>query len=119
MLLDAALAGRYELLLSVPLALEYEAVLTRAPHLMKSGLSERNVHDLLDAVIAVARQVHLHFRWRPALNDPDDDMVLETAVNGGADVLVTANIRDFAVTSKKFGIEAVLPKQAWKRVSVQ
>jgi len=40
--------------------------------------------------------VHLRFLWRPRLKDPADEMVLETAVNGGADRLVTFNMRHLA-----------------------
>src|ERR1700736_2137255 len=84
-LLLAALNQRFELLLSVPLILEYEAVLTRQQHLAACGLSSAEVGRVLDDLAAVARPVRLAFRWRPRLCDPDDDMVLETAINGSAD----------------------------------
>jgi hypothetical protein len=48
-------------------------------------LSARDVAVLLDAVAAVAEPVKLAFLWRPTLPDADDDMVLETAVNGRAE----------------------------------
>src|SRR6266851_2864392 len=83
-LLLAALNQQFELLLSVPLMLEYEAVLTRAQHLAVCGLSSAEVGRVLDDLAAVARPVRLAFRWRPRLPDPDDDMVLETAINGSA-----------------------------------
>jgi predicted nucleic acid-binding protein len=74
-LLLAALDRRFELLLSVPLVLEYEAVLTRPQHLAACGLSRSEVGRVLDDLAAVARPVRLAFRWRPRLSDPDDDMV--------------------------------------------
>jgi len=37
----------------------------------------------------------VHLRWRPQLRDPDDGLVLEAAVNGRADALVTDNVKDF------------------------
>jgi predicted nucleic acid-binding protein len=43
--------------------------------------------------------VHLHYLWRPQLRDPADEMVLETALNGRADALVTLNIGDFAAAA--------------------
>ena len=52
----------------------------------------------------VAEPVRLAFLWRPVLKDPNDEMVLETAVNGRADRLVTFNRRDFATVRKLFGI---------------
>ena len=78
--------------------------MTRPEHQKVSGLSVREVQMLLDAFAAVAEPVRLAFSWRPMLLDPDDDMVLETAVNGGADAIVTFNPRDFATASAQFGI---------------
>ena len=65
-LLLAALNQRFELLLSVPLILEYEAVLTRPQHLAACGLSSTEVGRVLDDLAAVARPVRLAFRWRPS-----------------------------------------------------
>jgi predicted nucleic acid-binding protein len=79
-------------------------------------LSTSEVGILLDAVASVGEPVRLAFLWRPTLRDPDDDMVLETAVNGQADAIVTFNYRDFALASKGFGIEILLPGVAVKRL---
>ncbi len=115
-LLVAALERRLTLLVSVPLMIEYQAVMIRPVHLAASRLSEADVGVLLDAVIAVADPVRLAFLWRPAVRDPDDDMVLEAAVNGQADAIVTFNIRDFGITAARFGIEVLSPGDALKRL---
>lgn len=94
-LLIAAFEKRFELLLSVPLLIEYEAVLTRKEHLRAAGLKAAEVAELLDALAAISEPVVPSFRWRPLLRDPNDDMVFEAAFNGQADVLVTFNKRDF------------------------
>ncbi len=94
-LLVAALEKKFELLLSVPLMIEYESVLTRKEHLKAAGLKEAEVKELLDALAAVAEPVVPSFRWRPMLRDPNDDMVFEAVLNGQADLLVTFNKRDF------------------------
>jgi putative PIN family toxin of toxin-antitoxin system len=107
---------RFELLLSVPLILEYEAVLTRPEHLAVAGLSADEVGQVLDDLSAVARPVRLAFRWRPTLPDPDDDMVLETAVNGNATAIVTFNQRDFAETGRKFRCSTLLPADALRLI---
>jgi hypothetical protein len=109
-LLRSALERRrgLTLLVSVPLLIEYEAVMTRAEHLGAAGLSAADVGSLLDAVAAVAEPVRLAYLWRPALPDADDDMVLEAAVNGRADGIVTFNLADFGPAAERFGI-AVLP----------
>jgi len=107
-----ALQRRFTLLLSVPLAFEYEAVLTRDSHMQAAGLSLADISVLLDAVVAVAEPVRLRYLWRPALRDPDDDMVLETAVNGRADVLATFNLRDFGSVGSQFGLHVCRPADA-------
>jgi len=110
-LLVAALEKRMTLLASVPLMIEYEAVLTRPEHLQVSGLSVREMNTMLDAVAAVAEPVRLSFLWRPTLTDPDDDMVLETAMNGQADYLVTFNQQDFDEQAAKLGCPVALPRK--------
>lgn len=111
-LLLAALTRRFELLLSVPLMLEYEAVLTRAEQLSAFGIGRREVAQVLDDVASIGRPVRLAYRWRPQLPDAKDDMVLETAVNGSADALVTFNVADFVAMSDKFDCRVMLPRAA-------
>lgn len=111
-----ALDGGFDLLASVPLMIEYEAVLTRPEHLAAIGLTPGEVNEILDAIAKVAHPVPLRFLWRPRLKDPSDEMVLETAVNGGADWLVTFNMRHLADAAREFGIRAVRPFEAWKQV---
>lgn len=108
-ILEEALAQGFELLLSVPLIFEYEAVLTRPEHLAASGASVEDVEDVLDGLAAVGRRVRLAFRWRPALPDPNDDMVLETAVNGQAHAIITFNERDFNPVAARFGCRVMRP----------
>jgi len=115
-LLVAGLEGRFTMLASVPLLLEYQAVMSRWEHLTASRLSVADVEALLDAVAAIAEPVHLDFLWRPALADPDDDMVLETGMNGRADAIVTFNRRHFVAVTKRFGIDVVSPADAINRL---
>jgi predicted nucleic acid-binding protein len=72
-------------LASVPVIFEYEAVLTGPEHLETIGLTSGQANEVL---VKVSTPVHLRFLWRPRLKDPADEMILETAVNGGADRLV-------------------------------
>jgi putative PIN family toxin of toxin-antitoxin system len=116
-LLHTALTtDRVRLLISVPLLIEYEAVLTRPEHLRAAGLTAMEIGVLLDAVAAVAEQIRLAFLWRPTLPDIDDDMVLETAVNGRADAIVTFNRRDFATVEAQIGIAVLSPGEAFLRL---
>jgi len=86
-------SGRFEICVSVPLVLEYEAVLFRQARAL--GLSRRDVSDFLDYLCSVARRQPIFFLWRPRLRDPGDDMVLETAVAASCRYIVTFNKRDF------------------------
>jgi predicted nucleic acid-binding protein len=104
------------LLVSVPLLIEYEAVMTRLEHLRAARLSAVDVGVLLDAVARVAEPVRLAFLWRPTLPDVDDDMVLEAAVNGRADGIVTFNRRDFGPAAEQFGIPVLSPGEALQRL---
>lgn len=115
-ILMAARQGRATLLVSVSLALEYEATCREAEHRLAAGLSEREVDVFLDAVMAMAEPVETHFLWRPHLRDPGDEMVLEAAVNGRAHALVTFNVRDFGTAPAQFGVELLLPREAIARI---
>jgi predicted nucleic acid-binding protein len=73
----------------------------------RASLAE--VDEFLAALASRATQVSLYYRIRPQLSDPNDEMVLETAVNGFADAIVTHNIKDFLPESLKFGIPVWTP----------
>ncbi len=115
-LLIEVLGGKASWVCSVPLFLEYEDVLTRAEFLLATGYDKTGVAGFLsDAVVAI-EAVDLHFLWRPQLRDPKDEMVLETAVNGRAEFLVTHNIRDFAEAADRFEVDAITPQDMLRRI---
>jgi len=111
-LLISALRKRFELLLSVPLMLEYEAVLKRPEHLRTAGATRNDIDAILDALAATGVPVTPNFSWRPELSDPGDEMVLEAAVNGQADLIVTFNVTHLRHGARRFGIRAIWPAEA-------
>ncbi len=115
-LLLAADGGALTMLVSVPLFLEYEAVLSRPEHLLATGMTLLAIRDVLDGIARIAEPVRLHYLWRPQLGDVADEMVLETAINGRADCIVTRNVRDFEPVAGGFGIEVILPAEALRRI---
>jgi putative PIN family toxin of toxin-antitoxin system len=98
-------------LASVPLFLEYEAVATRADHLTQSGLTVEETNAVIDALTSVMEPVNLRFLWRPRLRDPNDEMVLGTAVNGNADYIVTFNVGHLEKEAAAFAIKASQPRE--------
>lgn len=103
-------------LVSTALFLEYEDVLSRAEHRLATGMSEVDIEGFLAAFASAAEGVELHFQWRPQLRDPADEMVLEAAINGQADALVTHNARDFAEAAARFGLRIVSPGELLKEL---
>jgi putative PIN family toxin of toxin-antitoxin system len=110
------LDGKASLLLSVSLMLEYEAVLTRSTTLARSRLSVAEVLGALDDLAGRCVPVAFDYRWRPAARDADDDLVLETAINGGADVVATFNTTDISVGAAMFGIAVERPGAVLRRI---
>ena len=104
-------SGDFRPLVTTALFLEYEDVLLRAEHRLVTGMSEADVQGALAALASACDPVNVHFRWRPQLNDPSDELVLEAAVNGRAQTLVTHNVRDFAGVSKRFELDVLTPQQ--------
>ncbi len=110
-LLRQAIDGRFMLLASPPLWLEYEAVLKREEVRRLHQLGDDDVDDFLDALASAVEPVHFHYLWRPQLSDPKDEMVLETAMNGQADALVTFNIRDYKPAMIRLAPRLLTPSQ--------
>jgi putative PIN family toxin of toxin-antitoxin system len=108
--------GQLTLLVSVALVLEYEAVCSRPEHRLAADLSEDEVSVFIDAIVALAEPVTMHFLWRPQLRDVCDEMVLEAAINGEADALVTFNAKDFGDVPSHFGVELLLPRDVIVRM---
>jgi len=115
-LLMALRRGEIRMVVNVALALEYEASCRRPEHGVAAGLSPAQVDIFIDAVIGLAEPVETHFLWRPQLRDPGDELVLEAAVNGRADAIVTFNQKDFGVIPLQFGVEVLLPVDVLRRI---
>lgn len=111
-LLLAADAGEVKLLATVPLYIEYEAVCTRAEHILASGATLQEVEQFLDGLADLISPVEPWFLWRPQLRDTGDELVLEAAINGRADSLVTFNRADYRPAATSFGMPILLPREA-------
>ena len=92
--------------MSVPLVLEYEAVLVR--HASKLRMRPEDAVGVVDYLCQVAHRQDIHFLWRPTLSDPGDEFILELAVAARCAAIVTHNIRDFG-GAKPFGVRVLTP----------
>jgi putative PIN family toxin of toxin-antitoxin system len=109
-------SGRLVALATPPLFLEYEEVLLRPEQRLAHGLTPHEVEDFLAEFAALMEPVELHFRWRPQSPDSSDEMVIEAAVNGRADAVVTYNIRHFLLPCRRFGVPVLTPAELLKKV---
>jgi putative PIN family toxin of toxin-antitoxin system len=107
---------RLVLLATPPLFLEYEDVLNRPEQRLLHGLSSSQIDAFLAQLAALIEPVNINFRWRPQLRDPGDEMILEAAINGRADAIVTYNVADFSGVGKWFRIPVVRPAAILKGV---
>lgn len=100
--------GMFDCAVSVPLILEYEAVLKN--HLDKGIVSDSDIEDFIDYLCAVGIKTKIFYLWRPYLKDQFDDHVLELAISAGAERVVTYNKRDF-LRAEDLGIKIQTPKE--------
>jgi putative PIN family toxin of toxin-antitoxin system len=96
----------FEINLSVPLVLEYESVAKRVVD--ELNMTAQEVDDIIGYLCEVAVQHKIHYLWRPVLPDPKDDMVLEVAVAGQCEYIVTHNVKDFQ-GAEHFGMKIITP----------
>ena len=99
---------RFVICISVPLILEYESTAQRVQWPGKPG--KRTIEDILDYLCLVGESVKPPYLWRPIAKDPKDEMLVELAVAGGCDRIVTFNKRDL-LDVLKIGIRLQTPKE--------
>jgi len=97
----------YQINLSVPLVIEYEAITKRQADELE--LTTHEIDDIIDYLVLLANRWQIHYLWRPQLNDPNDDMLLELAVTANCKFIITYNLQDFKGV-EKFNVEVVTPK---------
>ena len=91
--------------------LEYEEVLKRQA--TDLGVDDRQIDDVIDYLCKNSNRRRVHYLWRPSLSDPDDDFLLELAVECESDYIVTYNSRDF-LAADRFQIRTVTPREFLK-----
>lgn len=107
--------GIFTLSVSVPLVLEYEATAKR--HLDELPFDATTVEAIIDYICEIAHAQEIHFRWRPMLRDPGDEMVLELAVAAQCDAIVTFNKRDFQGI-EQFAVRMLTPVEFLREIGL-
>ncbi len=103
---------------STALLLEYADVLQRAENLRQFWVAADEVEVILGVLASLLEPVPIYFRWRPQLNDPNDEMVLECAVNAQASAIVTFNRRDFWPAAAQFQVDVMPPGDLVRRLNL-
>jgi predicted nucleic acid-binding protein len=100
--------SQWQSVVTPALMYEYEAVARRPGNV--PGLSPSDITDILDLLYHESHRQLVWFSWRPASPDPGDDLVLDAAVAGGCDFVVSFNERHLRA-ARDFGIEVITPAE--------
>lgn len=101
-LIRRSLQREYQPLMGDALFTEYESVITRESILRQCPLDVEEITDLLQAFISVTQWTSIYYKWRPNLKDEGDNHLIELAVAGNAEFIVTHNLKDFRNTELLF-----------------
>ena len=114
-ILRRCLHGHYKPLISNALFQEYEDVISRDRIKNASPLSEKEIRELLNAFYSVCKWVPIYFLWRPNLKDENDNFLIELALAGNSNLIVTNNIKDLTGAELTFeGLSILKPEQLTK-----
>ena len=113
----ACLERRVRPIIGQALICEYEDVLSRKALFLDCVLSAAERNDVLDALLAVSEWVKIYYSWRPNLRDEGDNHLVELAVAGSADMIVTHKAGDLMAADLRFpGLSIVRPHELLKEL---
>jgi putative PIN family toxin of toxin-antitoxin system len=115
-LLQLAFLRSFQILATPALFLEYEEVLGRVEQIAVHGMTREVLNVFLIGLAGIIEPVRVFYQWRPQLQDADDEMVLEAALNGRADAIVTHNLRDFVPAAMRFKFRVMSPASLVREV---
>lgn len=104
---------KFEQSVSPTLIFEYESVAKRESQ--NIPLTSKDIDIIIDMICEWSVKCEVFFLWRPELKDPNDDFILELAIESKSEFIITYNKRDFRGI-EKFGIKALTPKEFLKLI---
>ena len=111
-----SLTTEYQPLMGNTLFTEYESVLSRQEVLLKCPLSFKDIETLLAALMSVSEWISIYYLWRPNLKDEGDNHLIELAIAGNAEAIVTNNVKDFQNANLLFPeLSIVKPEELLQR----
>lgn len=93
-ILRRCLLGHCTPLISNALFQEYEDVAMREKVLDLCPLKPAEIRTLLNAYYSVCKWIPIYYLWRPNLKDEDDNFLIELAIAGNSQYIITNNIKD-------------------------
>ena len=102
---------RWQSVITPALMYEYEDVARRPG--IAPGLSPQEITNILNLIYQESHLQLVWFSWRPLSPDPGDDAILEAAIAGGCDYVVSFNERHLCA-AREFGIEILKPADLLK-----
>ena len=113
----ACMERRLSPLMGAALFAEYEDVLGREKLFARARLSRVEREDVFDIFLSVCSWTEIYYGWRPNLADESDNHLIELAVAGGAEAIVTRNVRDLSRAELRFpGLAVLTPVQCLRRI---
>jgi len=111
--LTACLKGQATALLGTALLTEIESVLSRQELMARSALSQAERNELLNIILARCQWVRIYYGWRPNLPDEADNHLMELAIAGAAEAIVSRNSPDLSRSELLFPEIAILSPEAF------
>lgn len=99
-------------LTSVPVHYVYEDIILR--ELKKINLAGDTVHKILNSLYLKSKSVQLNQLWLPVMKNPRDDLILETAVLGNCDFIITYHPKEYSLAKGNYPL-AITPEECLKK----
>ena len=115
--LRQCLQGDFQPLISNTLFQEYEDVCFRGKIKSATPLIDHEIRDLLNAFYSRCHWTPIYYLWRPNLRDENDNFLIELAVAGNSNIIVTNNVKDLSGSELIFDdIKILKPEQLLRGV---